>query len=349
MARTVTVIVPAYNAEETLGDCLEAIAASTLKPIEIILFDDGSTDNTRAMAIARGAKVLINDGAPIGPGRGRNRAAQGANGDLLMFVDTDVVIEEDTIAKLAAELDITNAAAAFGSYNDRPRATRASGFYANLRHYFVHQRGDRDATTFWSGIGMIERRIFLSMGGFDESFTKPSIEDIELGIRLHQSGERIRLVPDAQGTHCKDWSLKVLWHTDIFRRAAPWTRLIASGGSAGANLNLRRQEQMAAILACSIPFAMILSLFWPKAILGAVAAAIGYVWINLAFFGLLRRTLPLHRFLGAMLLHWCYHIYSTATFAIVTLAVRLRGRRGRLATATDATAKMGKSQITRAS
>ena len=65
------------------------------------------------------------------------------------------------------------------------------------------------------------------MGGFDERrFVHPSIEDVELGARLVAAGGKIRLVPEAQGKHCKDWTLLQVWRTDILRRAYPWSCLL---------------------------------------------------------------------------------------------------------------------------
>src|SRR5205085_3114447 len=113
--------------------------------------------------------------------------------------------------------------------------------------------------------------LFLEVGGYDDSlFSHPSIEDVELGMRIIDGGNRIRLVPDAQGTHWKDWTLWRVWHTDVVRRALPWSRLIADGQAPAADLNLARKERLLALLALSVPAALIGGfLFWP---LWAVAA-----------------------------------------------------------------------------
>ena len=61
---------------------------------------------------------------------------------------------------------------------------------------------------------------------------------------LNAAGYQIRLVPTAQGTHCKDWRLLELWRTDIFRRAIPWSRLLVNGATQGMSLNLSRTERL---------------------------------------------------------------------------------------------------------
>ncbi len=325
---TISIIIPAFNAQATIGACLEAINGAKHKHDEVFVFDDGATDNTNAIATAAGAKILKNQGAPLGPAHGRNTAAAVATSEFLLFVDADVVIAADTIDLLINEIVQTGAIAAFGSYDDRPRSNRLTSLYANLRHHYVHQHGPSEATTFWSGIGMIDRRVFLASGGYDTAlFAYPSIEDVELGVRLKSAGHRIRLVHGAFGTHCKDWSLWRVWHTDVVRRAYPWSALIADGRTAGIDLNVAAGERITAGLAAATIFFFCAGLFfWPALIVAAIAA-LGYGFRNRSFFGFLTGRLPLSGFLVAITMHWCYHIYASVTFVSVLLATKLHLRK----------------------
>lgn len=320
----VSVIVPAYNAEATISDCLKALRAAMGTDDELIVFDDGSTDATRDVAEAAGARIVSNSGAPRGPAHGRNTAATSATTPWLMFVDADVILHRDAIDLLAGALKGSGASAAFGSYDDQPRSLRTTSLYANLRHHFIHQNGQKQATTFWSGIGMIDKEAFLGAGGFDVAqFAFPSIEDVELGMRLIAARHRIILVPEAQGTHWKDWSLWRVWHTDVIRRALPWSRLIADGQVATSDLNLSHSERLLALLALAGPLFAVLGLYSRGALLLALAAALLYIWGNRRFFGFLASHLPFGKLLGAVAMHWCYHIYASATFASVLIATRV--------------------------
>ncbi len=325
---TISIIVPAFNAQATIAACLEAIYAAKHKRDEVIVFDDGATDNTNAIAQAAGARILRNESAPLGPAHGRNVAAAVATSEFLLFVDADVVIATDTIDLLIKEIARTGAIAAFGSYDDRPRSNRLTSLYANLRHHYVHQHGPSEATTFWSGIGMIDRQVFLASGGYDTAlFAHPSIEDVELGVRLKSSGYRIRLVHGAFGTHCKDWSLWRVWHTDIVRRAYPWSALIADGRTAGIDLNVAAGERITAgLAAATICFLCAGLFFWP-ALIAAAIPALGYGFRNRSFFGFLARRLPLSGLIVAIAMHWCYHIYASVTFVLVLLATKLHLRK----------------------
>jgi glycosyltransferase involved in cell wall biosynthesis len=320
----VAVIVPAYNATATIGPCLAALGRALRDGDELIVFDDGSTDATGALARAAGASIIRNDATPRGPAFGRNAAARAARSEYLLFVDADVVLAPGAIDLLLSDVDRTGAVAAFGSYDDAPLSRRATSLYANLRHHFVHQQGARDATTFWSGIGLIERQAFLDVDGYDaDRFPYPSIEDIDLGVRLIARGERIRLVPEAQGKHCKDWSLWRVWHTDVVRRAWPWSLLIASGQTKGIDLNVAPDERGTALVAMTIPILLFYGLVhWFGFVAAAVAAAV-YFYRNRRFFGFLARRLNAGELVAAIAMHWCYHLYASVTFAVALLGTRL--------------------------
>lgn len=329
---TVAVIIPAYNAVATLAGCLDAINAMQWQPDELILFSDGSTDETDSMARAAGATVIRNDGKPMGPGHGRNEAAKVAKSDLLLFVDADVVISPTALDLLVEDMQAHHAKAAFGSYDDAPWSQRVTSLYANLRHHYVHQHAKREAKTFWSGLGLIDRKLFLSLGGFDvEMFKHPSIEDIELGARVVAAGHRIRMVPEALCKHWKDWSLWRVWHTDVVRRAAPWSRLIVDGKTGEADLNISHVERVKSLLALLVVAGMMsvgLGAIVVPAFVAPLAALTGlmlllYIWLNRDFFGFLAKRLGFFRSLGAMGMHFCYHIYAPATFVLIALQTKL--------------------------
>ena len=296
----------------------------SVEPAEVLIYVDGSTDGTARIAREAGARVLENAGPPKGPALGRNAAAEVANSDLLWFVDADVVVSADCLRRLIDDMQASSAVAAFGSYDDKPASLRATSLYANLRHHYVHQRGNPEATTFWSGIGLMRRDVFLQFGGFDwKRFPNPSVEDVELGMRIVAAGHRIRLVPSALGKHCKDWSLWRVWHTDVLRRARPWSLLLSERPGAPKDLNLAKKERAKAFLALMIPTLLaggpFNSVFLPL----AAATALLYGFANRNFFSFLFRRLPMASFAVSVVMHWCYHCYSALTYAWTMIQLRL--------------------------
>jgi GT2 family glycosyltransferase len=329
------VVVPVYNGGADLRACLEAVARSTRRPDEIIVADDGSTDGAPGCAAEFGAKVVTVGKTPSGPARARNRGAAKTKADLLVFVDADVEIHADALARFeqvfAADPEL---AAAFGSYDDQPSATGTVSRFKNLLHHYVHQHGGGEAETFWAGCGAIRREAFVAVDGFSESFAKPSIEDIELGARLCAAGRRVRLCPEILGTHRKRWTFGSLVRTDIFARAVPWTRLILQQGALPSGLNTDRNSRWSAAMAGLLAAGVVLGAAsaslgrWP-----VVLAALGSAALAATVLALLNRRL--YRFfaghggsrfaLGAACLHALYLLYSSAVFVALLVVERLTG------------------------
>ena len=319
---TLSVIVPVFNGETTLGRCLAALRCSETAIEELIVADDGSMDASAALARQADARVISVHGGPSGPGRARNLAAAHATGDVLVFIDADVEATPKTLERLTAPLRAEpGLTATFGSYDDQPACTDPVSLYANLRHHWVHQRSAGPVVTFWAGCGAMRREVFLTLGGFDEQrFQRPSIEDVELGLRLSARGGRIRLLADAQAKHLKHWHLWTLWRTDILQRAIPWGRLVGAPGSLSPTLNANRGQRIAALLAllslaglaglaCSIALSPIARL---AAALIALGALLGWAWLNSGLLRLLARRGGLAAVAGGSALHFAYTLYAPA-------------------------------------
>jgi glycosyltransferase involved in cell wall biosynthesis len=253
----ISIIIPVYNGKQVLNQCLEAVHASAVyaagkgsTEVECIVVDDGSTDGTPEVAGLYPCKLIALEGGPFGPAHARNQGAQAASGDLLFFIDADVLIQPDTLVRVVdAFQKMPGIAALFGSYDETPASGEFLSQYKNLLHHFVHQQAHQDAATFWSGCGAIRRSIFLELGGFDATrYPKPSIEDIDLGYRLKAAGYKILLDKEIQVKHLKRWSLASLIKTDILHRAIPWTMLIMQHKSLPNDLNLKLSQRLSTVL-----------------------------------------------------------------------------------------------------
>ncbi len=318
-----SVIVPAHNNPRELIQCLAALRAQGSEGVDLVVVDDASTDDTPVVAAAAGASVLqmVRNG---GPGAARNLGAQQARGDVLLFVDADVVIAAGTLDRVAWSFAKDPALGAlFGSYDDRPSAPGLVSRYRNLLHHFVHQEGDPEAETFWAGLGAVRRTAFLAVGGFDAArFPRPSIEDIELGYRLRRAGYRILLDRELQGKHLKRWRFWSMVRTDVTCRALPWGRLIVRTAAAETNLNVRISQRVSAALTGLALAAALLALHWPSLLAVSGLALTAVAWLNRRFYALLWRRggAPLSGI--GFVLHLLYYLYSTASFAYVWLEAR---------------------------
>jgi len=166
-----------------------------------------------------------------------------------LFLDADVCASPETIAQVTAhfandpEID-----AIFGSYDGRTNVPGFVSHYKDLLHCYVHQHGRAQASTFWSGCGAIRKRVFLEHGGFDESYHRPAIEDIELGFRMVRAGRRIQLDRTLQVKHLKRWSFWSLLKNDMVCRGIPWTELILKSRFLPDDLNLERVQRLSVAL-----------------------------------------------------------------------------------------------------
>jgi glycosyltransferase involved in cell wall biosynthesis len=303
-----TVIVPATDAPATLPACLAAIDAADDGPEEVVVVD-------RPAALSASAA--------------RNAGAERASGDVLVFVDADVEVHRNAFSRIrAAFRDDPRLDAVYGSYDDSPSAPSVVSTFRNLLHHHVHHMAAGPAETFWSGIGAVRRSVFLDVGGFDAArYPHPSVEDIELGRRLHAARARIVLDPTIQGTHLKAWTLRSMVWTDFARRAIPWVALEWRTRRLSSALNLGWRHRLSA-LACVLGV-VALALGWWLVTLAALGVL---VFLNRAFYALLVRRLGLAGAAAGVALHALHHLVAAAALPVgLALGVAL-GSLGRPST-----------------
>ena len=282
-----TVVVPAFNAEATLGRCLRALLASGFPASAVLVVDDASTDGTAEVARSSGVRVLRSE-TSLRPARARNRGAEATGAEVLVFVDADVVVHPGLREALAGHFARPDLTAVFGAYDDAPASPGLVSRYRNLLHAYTHLRAAGPAETFWSGIGAVRRAAFEQAGGFDAAWE--DIEDVELGLRLTASGGRILLDPALRGPHMKRGTLRSMMRVDCLGRAVPWTRLLRSGRIGRTTLNAGLSHRIsAASVALALPCAA-LGLWWTPALWAAGAAGAVFVAATAGFLLYLART-----------------------------------------------------------
>ena len=324
----ITVVIPVFNDSENLRHCLSALRQSTVQNFEVIVVDDGSTDESAQVAREAGVIVLRTD-RRMGPAAARNLGARSATAPVLVFLDADVCAHPDTLWYAFSELEAhREAAAVIGSYDDSPSEERFVSQYKNLFHRFIHQTARREAGTFWTGCGAIRRDVFLNMGGLDTSFKRPSIEDIELGVRMVRAGHRILLCGDMEVQHRKRWTLAGLVRTDLMDRAIPWTELILKSHRMPDDLNLRLGQRISGVLACALIPAIVTAILMRSLAAAAMGAALlaAVLVLNRDLYGFFAKERGWVFAARAIPLHLLYYLYSVLGFAIGLILHITRGR-----------------------
>jgi GT2 family glycosyltransferase len=227
-----SLVVPATDDPPTLERCLTAVRAAAEPPDEVVVVDEPSRS---------------------GPAAARNAGAARATGDVIVFVDADVLVHDDAFVRIRRAFEREpELVGLFGSYDDRVQTRGVVAGFRNLLHHTVHQRSAGQAETFWAGLGAVRADAFRASGGFDAArYPRPSIEDVELGGRLAR-GDRILLDPSLLGTHLKEWTVRSMVTTDFARRGVPWVALMTERRAVPATLNLGLRERASALaaLAC---------------------------------------------------------------------------------------------------
>ena len=283
-----SVVIPATDRPASLARCLAAVARSS-EPHEV---------------------TVVTAPAGAGPAVARNLGVARGSGEIVVFVDSDVEVHPDALRRLREALERDpRLDAVFGSYDDRPADPAVVSRFRNLLHHHVHVSSPGPAATFWAGLGAIRRDVFEASGGFDEQrYPRPSIEDIEFGMRLHAAGGRIELEPAARGTHLKTWTLRSMLRTDFAARGAPWVALQLEAGRAAGSLNLTWRQRIAA--AAAVTSALAAARRRPRL---AVTALLMMAAPNARFYALLARCGGPRLALAGVPLHFAHHLAAAAS------------------------------------
>jgi glycosyltransferase involved in cell wall biosynthesis len=316
-ARTLSVVLPVYNSTSTLKLCLAALARSQYRDFEVLVVDDGSTEEIEPMVRTHGFAYVRIDG-PGGPARARNYGARLVGGRYVVFIDADVCVHPDTLARFAERFSSNpDLVAVIGSYDDAPAEPNFLSQYKNIFHHYVHQTCEGKISTFWTGCGAIRRDLFLTVGGFDEQrYRRPAIEDIELGTWLSAAGHLIVLDKNIVGKHLKRWTLWSLIKTDVFDRGVPWTRLMLRAGAMAGTLNVKLAQRVSVILAYLSIISVVWALWLPQALIGTAALMTGVTLLNTDLYRYFASRAGLWFMLRALPLHWLYFLYCGVSLVL---------------------------------
>lgn len=315
---TVSIIIPVHNGGESFRQCLSSVQSFAPPETEVVIVVDGGSDASWELAQASGAKVIQLPEAG-GPARARNLGAKASQGDILFFIDADVTIGVNTVDRMMQTFEQNpTLAALIGSYDDAPGAPNFLSQYKNLFHHYTHQMGCEEASTFWGACGAIRRDVFLAMGGFDESYRYPSVEDIELGYRLKQAGYQIQLCKTVQVKHLKRWEPISLLRAEIFYRAIPWTELIWRDRQLVNDLNLTTSSRVSVLLTFGLVASLVAGLGWAWAWLIAGSLALWLFVLNYPVYHFFQQKRGIWFALRVVFWHWLYFFYGGVSFAIGT-------------------------------
>jgi GT2 family glycosyltransferase len=222
-APRVSVVVCSYNGGRTLGQCLQSLLALDYPDYEVIVVDDGSTDDTRAV-LARFPAVRAIHQANQGLSAARNVGLQAATGSVIAYTDSDCFADPDWLTQLVYQLG-RSGAAAVGGPNLTPEDGRLAACVAAAPGQPTHVLENDQVAEHIPGCNMAFRRAALeAINGFDPAYRKAG-DDVDVCWRLQQAGYWITFAPGA-----------FVWH---HRRQNPRSFLRQQAGYGEAEALLR--------------------------------------------------------------------------------------------------------------
>jgi glycosyltransferase involved in cell wall biosynthesis len=217
----ISVIVPNHNGEKTIGLCLDAAFASQYDNFEVVVVDDCSTDNSTAI-IEKYPGRFFRLAQHGGASKARNTGAQNSTGELLFFIDSDCILQPDTLAKAAGAYQEEGPGVIIGgTYTLLPYDRNFFSIFQSVYIHYSETKNPGSPDYVATHAMLIEKELFRKGGGFNEAFM-PILEDVEFCHRLKKMGARLRMAPEMQVQHIFNFSLARSMRNGI-RKSKYWS------------------------------------------------------------------------------------------------------------------------------
>lgn len=191
----ISVVVPVFNSEGIIGRTIEALLGQSLLPREIIIVDDGSTDNTAKIVKKYPVKYLYQKNA--GPAAARNNGWKHAHGDIVAFTDSDCIPDKNWLKNLVEpfkELEVGAVGGAYKTANPEKFLARLIGMEIEYRYTrmgkYINAHGSYNLA--------VRKQVLEEVNGFCEDYPVPTAEDFDLCFKIVEKGYKIAFVKKAK-------------------------------------------------------------------------------------------------------------------------------------------------------
>ncbi len=264
----ISVIIPAAGSAPLLAEVIAAVETADPGPGEVIVVDDGLSEDALADAKNASVKVILNRRGCKGPASARNTGAAAAAGDVICFLDADVIVPPDFFNRLIVYFTDTNVDGVIALQSAEIEYNDWASTYKNLWMRYTYERLEGPVALFYTSAAAIKRDVFEKIGGFDENYRRPSVEDTAFGRELARIGARIIVAKELEVEHRKRYTTGQVFRLAL-RRGTELARLILRLGTGRGTSLLEGGNRS------SVPTGYILSM--------PLAAALP-VWLAVYFF-----------------------------------------------------------------
>ena len=261
----ISVVIPSHNSSSTLRECLSAVFASDYRRFEVLVVDDASEDGSDEIAKSYPVNLTRLPGN-MGAAYARNQGIDKAKGEIVLFLDSDIIIRDDSLSRVMEDFNTNpQVDGVAGIYS---KATRYRGFFSRYKHSVWRYRfmmGDSQEDSFTTAFLAVKRQV-LKKRRFDEAYKAASIEDIELGRMLIESGHRFMLDKGLEAEHVKSVSFG-LFCRNQFARSKDIAMAWRSKNAQSFYLKPSRKNKYAKNYILRVPLSMMMILMLAAALL----------------------------------------------------------------------------------
>lgn len=285
-----SVVIPAYNTEKTIERCLKAIRQSEYNDYELIVVDDGSQDQTTTIAKKYADKVIEHQ-KNLGRNYARISGVQACQGEIIVNVDSDIVIKPDTLSKIADYFYKNPAIDALTGLlsKEHPNPNFFSQ-YKNLYMHYIFKKLPERVTFLYGSIYAIRRMIMQAC-----TVNVKVADDTSLGQQLFSTGKQIAFLNELEVIHLKKYNLLSFIKNDfqvsfdwakIFLKFKGWQQL---GRYKTGFLHSPKEQLMSVVLASLIFLMLFIGIFNYSFIPAILFLILIWFLFNIRFFAFLAR------------------------------------------------------------
>ena len=261
----VRIVVPAYKAETTIVNCIAAIVDSlpSFYTCEIVVVDNSGSDILDDLLNTFSIKVIKRT-ATESAAYARNEGSAGCSTGILVFIDSDVIVEKDCLTRLIAPIYKHQYNATIGNYSRNVSGLSFAQKYKQLYINYVYNSNKTSIKNdYWTAIAAIDAEVFHDIGGFNNSFKGANGEDQEFGIRLTRAGYNVSAVTNANGQHIKLYTVyKIIWN-DYKKGIKAVQNSVKNKVPLSDNRHAGKVAILAVISAVFAIYFLVLALFFP--------------------------------------------------------------------------------------
>ena len=220
----VSIAIPCHNAERWIREAVDSALNQDWKDIEVLVWDDGSTDGSSKILRGYGDRIRLLGGYSVGSNAARNRLLETSTGKWIQFLDADDYLKPDKISKQLDESGREHEVLFSPIIEETWKGD-------SLQTTRISQLDERiDNMTHWlswhvcqTGAALWRRRSIVHIGGWNEA--QPCCQDNEIMLRAQQAGLNLKLTPTARAVY-RLWSDDTLCHRNPMMTLLEKTRLI---------------------------------------------------------------------------------------------------------------------------